>query len=135
MRLANTRSIAIFCAAFMLVIMGSCTIKQEELSGTYIVRGLRNNIDTLKLLRNGTYTRVLYAQRNQRLLFQNSDKWKRSSNDLILYNFLPDEDQEHNPEEVLGLGAMTCFFPTSKRFSTITIEFQAENDNMYYEKL
>jgi hypothetical protein len=123
MRLANTRSIAIFCAAFMLVIMGSCTIKQEELSGTYIVRGLRNNIDTLKLLRNGTYTRVLYAQRNQRLL------------DLILYNFLPDEDQEHNPEEVLGLGAMTCFFPTSKRFSTITIEFQAENDNMYYEKL
>jgi hypothetical protein len=115
--------------------MGSCTIKQEELSGTYIVRGLRNNIDTLKLLRNGTYTRVLYAQRNQRLLFQNSDKWKRSSNDLILYNFLPDEDQEYNPEEVLDLGAMTCFFPTSKRFSTITIEFQAENDNMYYEKL
>jgi hypothetical protein len=119
----------------MGLIMSSCTIKQEELNGTYVVRGLKNNIDTLRIWRNGTYTRVLYAQRDQRLLFQNSDKWKHSEDDIILYNFLPDEDQEHNPEEVLGLGTMTCFFPARKRFSKITIDFQAENDDMYYEKL
>jgi hypothetical protein len=115
--------------------MTFCTIKHEELSGTYVVKGFKNNIDTLRILRNGTYTRALYAQHDQRLLFKNSDKWKRSADDIILYNFLPDEDQEHNLEEVLGLGKMTCFFPVRKRFSKITIDFQAENDNMYYEKL
>jgi hypothetical protein len=135
MRLANMRTILLLCCAFTLLLINSCTVEQEELGGTYVVRGLKNNIDTLRIWPNGTYTRILYTQRDHRLLFHNSDKWKRSEDDIILYNFLPDEDQEHNPEEILGLGTMTCFFPTRKRFSKITIVFQAENDAMYYEKL
>ncbi|MDO7886720.1 hypothetical protein [Hymenobacter cheonanensis] len=114
----------------------SCSAKQEELSGIYIIKGLNNNLDTLKILRNGTYVRTLYAQSDRRLLFKNEDKWRTDGDRILLYNFLPDEDDKYLPKVVLGPGAMLCDLPVRRQFGrVVSIEAPRDIDEAFYEKL
>ena len=118
------------------LIFSSCSAKQGEISGIYIIRGLRNNLDTLKILRNGTYVRTLYAQSDRRLLFKNEDKWKTDGDRILLYNFLPDGDEKYPPEVVLGPGAMLCDLPVRRQFGrVVSIEAPRDIDEAFYEKL
>jgi hypothetical protein len=124
--------------AFLLgtFILNSCSVNQEDISGIYIIKGLNNSLNTLKILRNGAYIRILYKQDEQRLLFQNTDKWKYDGSRIQLYNYLPDEDEKHSPEEVLGLGTMLCDLPIRKRFGKIVIAApRTSDDEVLYEKL
>lgn len=123
-------------SALLLVpfILGSCDVKQEDLSGVYTIKGLKNSIDTLKILPNGTYLRTLYALSDRRLPFKNNDKWKTDGDRILLYNYLPDEDEEHIPEEILGPGAMLCDLPVKRQFSKIIIKSAHLGDNAAYER-
>lgn len=117
------------------LLLNSCDVRREDLSGVYIIRGLKNSLDTLEILPNGTYVRTLYARSDRRILFKNKDKWKPDGDRILLYNYLPDEDEKHIPEEVLGPGAMLCDLPVKRQFSKIIIGGPHMGDNAVYEKL
>lgn len=128
--------IPLYASLLATFILSSCTVKQEDISGIYIIKDLKNSLDTLRILPNGTYVRSLYNQDGQRLLFKNTDKWKSNGDRLQLYNYLPDEDEKHSPEESLGLGTMLCDLPMRKRFGEIIIEApRMGEDDVFYEKL
>ena len=119
------------------LVFSSCSAKQGELNGIYTIKGLKNNLDTLKILRNGTYVRTLYAQSDRRLLFKKEGKWKKTDGDrILLYDFLPDEDDKYLPEVILGPGAMLCDLPVRRQFGrVVSIEAPRDIDEAFYEKL
>lgn len=132
-----TRKISPLYSVLLLLpfLLGSCDVKREDLSGVYTIKGLKNSIDTLQILPNGTYVRTLYTLIDRCLLFKNKDVWKADGDRILLYNYLPDEDEEHIPEEMLGSGAMLCDLPVKRQFSKIIIESAHLGDDAVYEKL
>ncbi|MCZ4500952.1 MAG: hypothetical protein JWQ74_3507 [Marmoricola sp.] len=122
-----------FCFGALLV-CGGCAVDPAEVPGTYTVQGRQHTLDTLRVLPNGTYARTLRSQADGRVLFRNHSTWAYVNGDLILRDYLPDSDEDFGPEAVYGLGAMTCFFPVTKRLYKPVIYTQADGD-FYYEKL
>ena len=124
-----------FLAPILLFIFCSCDVTEHEVVGEYTVHGLKNHFDILRVLPNGTYRRTLYQQKGNRLIYQNSSTWKYSDSNLILRNFLINED-ENLDFQAYALGEMTCILPLSKRFTQIIIYYQLDgSDTFYYRKL
>lgn len=119
----------------VLFSLSACSVNEKDVVGLYTIKGLSNNIDTLRILSNGKYSRVLYSRTDGRLLFQNSNEWKYVANRLVLRDYLLDEDEKHMPEETLGLGAITAFLPVKRRLSKVVIYYRnGGEDDFYYEK-
>ena len=117
-----------------LLVCGGCEVAPEEVPGTYTVQGTHHTLDTLRVLPNGTYTRTLHSQADGRVLFRNHSTWSYVNHDIVLRDYLVDEDEDFGPEAVYGVGAMTCFLPVSKRLTKTVIHYKADG-NLYYEKL
>ncbi|MBD2766695.1 hypothetical protein IC235_02175 [Hymenobacter sp. BT664] len=110
-------------------------MSEEDIIGIYTMKGLSNNVDTLRILPGGKYTRVLYSKMGKRLLFHNSNKWKCAADRIILYEYLMDEDEKHMPQEILGVGTVAAFLPIKRRFNKIVIYYRnGGDDSSYYEK-
>lgn len=112
-------------------------VNEHEIAGTYVIKGLKNNADTLVLLKNGLYNRKLYSKTENRTIFENTNKWRFKDQDLILYDFLIDEDGMYKAEEsVLRSVLMNCFLPVERKSNKVVIHYSdAEDTDFFYEKL
>ncbi|MBW3130501.1 hypothetical protein [Hymenobacter profundi] len=114
----------------------SCNPTEQEIIGTYTSPSKKQNIDTLSLFPNGTYSRKLYSTKDGHLIFNNSDLWKYDQNGhIILYSYLLDDDRDYR-KEVIEYFTITSSLPVKKRFfSTIKIDCCIENEDIPYYKI
>ena len=110
--------------------LSACEVQPQDVPGTHVLDGTEHTRDTLRLLPNGQYRRSIHAV-SGRLLYRNRDRWKYAAGDVILQEFLPEEDREHAAEAVLGLGAMACFLPVRRGLRGIEIHYSADGDGSY----
>ncbi len=119
----------------IIILLDSCKINKTDLSGTYVAKNLINNIDTLKIFENGTYSKVLYRKNNNSLIYKNTGKWTYNGKRIVLYDFFSDEDEIHtieekNFEDIL----ITSSFTIDRKFNKIVIYYMDLTDYKYYEK-
>ncbi len=79
---------------FTIIVLNSCNteINESDLIGNYVAHNFENTSDTLKLLSNGKYKRIIYDIKKNKVIFSNSDKWNFNGKYLELDNFLPNND-------------------------------------------
>ena len=120
---------------FIVILLNSCEIEKTDVTGVYVAENLINNIDTLKVLENGTYSKVLYRKSDNSLVYKNTGKWDFKDGRIILYDFFLDEDQVYSKEagdfeNVL----ITSSFTVGRRLNKIVIHYMQLTDYKYYEK-
>lgn len=91
-------------AIFILLLFPSCVehFEEKEVYGYYTPVDYKNNFDTIQLQPESVYHRKVY-DKNKKLLFEMSGKWKlESSHRIILSNFYMnlDDDLVKFPENV-----------------------------------
>jgi len=120
---------------FIITTFYSCSISSDNLIGIYISKNLINNIDTLRILNNGTYSRDLHRKVDNSLVYHNTGKWNYEDGRICLHDFLQDEDNNYSKEvsnfkDVL----ITCDFPVERRAGKIAIYYRLFTETSYYEK-
>lgn len=119
----------------LLTGMSSCSVSDQEVVGTYTIHGLKNRLDTLTILPNGTYRRTLHQQAGNQLLYKGTDAWRYADGSIALNNFLITEDDDSALPALRG-GEIFCLLPVEKRLSQIVIYYQADGSNTrHYQKL
>jgi hypothetical protein len=129
MRLLLLPGLLLLAGAFL----SACQVGPQDVPGTYVLDGTEHTRDTLRLLPSGQYLRSIHTA-GGRLLYGNRNRWQYAGGDVILQEFLLEEDREHAAEEVLGLGAMRCFLPLRRGLSGIEIHYGGGRE-WYYHKL
>lgn len=122
------------CGLFMIMVVIACGISGNQIEGVYVAKNLVNNVDTLKILSDGTYIKDLYRKDDNSLIYHNTGKWKYEEGRITLYDFLLDEDKPYNKEfnrfeDVL----ITSSLVVKRRFGTIVIYYRQRTDDSYYE--
>jgi len=120
---------------FIVVLLCSCEIKKTDVTGVYVAENLINNIDTLKVLENGTYSKVLYRKSDNSLVYKNIGKWDFKDGRIILDDFFLDEDQVYSKEAGDFKNVLiTSYLPVSRKLNKIVIHYMQLTDYKYYEK-
>jgi hypothetical protein len=120
---------------FIVVLLCSCEIKKTDVMGVYVAENLINNIDTLKVLENGTYSKVLYRKSDNSLVYKNIGKWDFKDGRIILDDFFLDEDQVYSKEAGDFKNVLiTSYLPVSRKLNKIVIHYMQLTDYKYYEK-
>ena len=103
-----------------LLPFASCaqSFSNQEVLGTYVPAGYKNNFDTVQLLNDGQFKRKIYDQ-NKKLVLENKGTWVIASNSKIKFKkfYLNlDEDftliQESNKKLIDGYGDVEVVLET-----------------------
>ena len=118
-----------------VILICSCNISENDMYGTYTSKNLINNIDTLRILNNGSYSRDLYSKIDNSLVYHNTGKWDYKNGRIILHDFLLDEDNIYSKEAGSFENVLiTSNLIVKKKSGKIIIYYRQLTDFSYYEK-
>ncbi len=127
----------IFAFLVLFLLLANCVrISQDEAIGLYVSRNNVNTIDTLRVLKDGSYIQVIYRKGDKSLIYKNVGNWKASLGYIKFDDFFAEEDEIHsteftNYEKVL----MTTKLSLEKLNRKIIIHHKSMHDNIYLEKI
>ena len=119
----------IYLVLFIGVLFSSCT-NREDIYGVYINNiKSSNNIDTIKIYRDGTYDRLIYDKLNKSLIFKNKNFWKYENSKVILKKILENYGgySFKNKRESYDKYLMTYFFSTEKGNDGLRLRYDKRN--------
>lgn len=119
----------------LIILLCSCSINRENLTGVYVAQKLNNNLDTLRLLDNGTYIKDLYRKNDNSLVYHNTGKWDYNDGRITLHDFFLDEDQIYSKEAgAFENVLLTSSLIVKRRLGRVVIYYRQSTDYSYYEK-
>lgn len=122
--------------AYLLLSLTSCSINKDEISGVYITPGLKNNVDTLVILKNGTYEHKIYDKKSKSLTFYHKDKWSFNRDYLRLENFYNNRDEQYTPEYNFKIGQINTSVIPKRQGGTIIFDYGDYSDGKFiYNKI
>lgn len=124
---------------FLLLLIGTflgCEVNKEEIPGVYVSKNQINNIDTLVILKNGTYKKNTYRKLDNSLIYLNSGSWKYKKGRIIFEDFFYENDKVYSKgfdhfKDIL----ITSSLIIEKEKGKISIEFLEEKGHFRYQKL
>ncbi len=113
-----------------------CRITRDETIGLYVSKNNINTIDTVWVIKDGTYINIMYRKLDNSLIYKNVGKWKVADGYITFDNFFSDEDEIHskevtNYEDVL----ITTQLPLEKRCGKVIMHHIDMYDDIYMEKI
>lgn len=124
---------------FLLLLIGAflgCEVNKEEIPGVYVSKNQINNIDTLVILKNGTYKKNTYRKSDNSLIYLNTGSWKYKKGRITFKDFFYDNDEVYSKDfdgfkDVL----ITSSFIIEEKKGKLSIEFLEEKGRFRYQKL
>jgi len=124
---------------FLLLVVGSflaCKVSTEEIPGVYVSKNQINNIDTIVVLKNGTYKKSTYRKVDNSLIYINTGNWKYKEGRITFKDFFYDNDEVFSKDfqrfkDIL----ITSSFLIEERKGKVSIEFLEEKGEFRYQKL
>lgn len=121
---------------FLPLLIGTflgCEVNKKEIPGVYISKHQINNIDTLVILKNGTYKKNTYRKLDNSLIFVNSGSWKYKKGRITFKDFFYDSDKVYSKgfKDIL----ITSSLIIKKEKGKMSIEFLEEKGYFRYQKL
>lgn len=121
----------------IILLLASCSIKEQDISGTYLFQN-KYIIDSLILLDDYSYKRIIIsANNNYRILYKNIDVWSYDRKLIELKKFLNKTDTGkfmlHSKDSMFRSPVINTLFPPSRSvFGNISLEIDRYN---FYEKI
>ena len=127
------KALKISLLCFIPLIYGC--INSDNVVGMYVAKNLVNNIDTLRVLKDGTYSKDIYRKKDNSLIYHNAGKWDYEDGRITLHDFFQDEDQVYIKEAGnFENSLITCALLVKKRWFRTVIYYRQLTENSYYEK-
>jgi len=124
---------------FLLLLIGTflgCEVNKKEIPGVYVSKNQINNIDTLVILKDGTYKKNTYRKLDNSLIYLNSGSWKYKKGRITFKDFFYDNDNVYSKgfnrfKDIL----ITSSFIIEEEKGKMSIEFLEEKGYFRYQKL
>ncbi|VVU99036.1 MULTISPECIES: hypothetical protein [Mesonia] len=120
---------------FIFFIFQSCSnknINEDNIQGVYI-GNFQNNIDTLKITENNEYVRTIYSK-DSTLIFKNLSEWEISEGELILKDFLLNNNKIEKNKKYLNIDLITVYFPIESSLGKFRL-IENYDQNLFYKKI